>query len=140
MLLHVRVSNSFWSCHNNILHLRAPWEFIDLFLINEVHPMFPNVIGRIIKIVVDHSSVELTWKNLPAEFLNALNFSCANRFEPLIERSTVLCCNCNAQGPDSAEHERAIDDRQDEFLICLAYLFHNTRCIKSDKKRFPNLK
>ena len=134
MLLHVRISHSFWSCHNDILNLSASWEFIDLFLINEIHPMLPYVISRIIKIVINHSSVELTWKNLPAEFLNALNFSGANCFEPLIEGATELCCNCNTQGPDSTEHESAINDGQDEFLICLADLFNDARCLKSDKK------
>lgn len=104
-LKHVTVSDGINGSNNDITCNGILWELINLILVREFHPIFPFICIWDIAVVINCSSVELTWKNLVLQFSYTFERSITDLFEMKIKWFSEFGVNANAERPDGSKEE-----------------------------------
>ena len=100
-LLQVAVADGVNRGDDYVLHLSALGELVKGVFVDQVHPVLPLVLLRVVYVVVDESAVEGAGEDLLLEFhLHCVELAVADLLELLVEGAAELGVNRDTQRPD----------------------------------------
>lgn len=128
--LHESILDGIGGSDDDFLYDGALWEVIELVFVGEIDPGFPFVGLWDKTVIINGTSIEISWKDFVLELWNSIDFTIADLFEVVTEASSVLSVNRNTERPDCREQEGLFNELLNFLFIHLSKLLSSCLILK----------